>query len=121
MLLSTSLSKLRISELDLPFRQFTPYMLVQGHVPYAVDAARMAVSHVLLEMVSPLEHLVLLVPRADIACVNTVRMLYAMPEESVAPRVRLATPDFLTSPCFVQRALGVPVESLKVLELEPTL
>ena len=95
-------------------------MHVQEHVPSAVYAERMTIPHVLLEMVLPLEYLVLLAARADTACVNTVRMLYAMSQESVASRICLTTPGLLTSPTLVQRAPGMPVEALEVVELEPT-
>jgi hypothetical protein len=81
----------------------------------------MTIPHVLLEMVLPLKHLVLLTARADIAGMNTVRVLCAMPQISVPSHVRLAATGFLTPPSFVLRALGVPVETLEVLKLEPTL
>ena len=65
--------------MDLLVCQCSLNMHVQEHVPSTIDAARMTIPHVLLEVVLPLEHLVLLAARADTACVNTVRMLYAMP------------------------------------------
>jgi hypothetical protein len=121
MLLFTSLSKLSTSTLDLPFCQLRLCVSMQGHLPSAIDTTGVTIPHMFLQMILPLKHLVLFTPRADIAGVNTVRVLYAMPQISVTARVRLAASDFLTPPSLVLRTLGVPVETLEVLKLEPTL
>ena len=107
--------------MDLLFRQLTLCLSMQGHLPPGINATRMTISHMFLEVILALEHLVLLIPRANTAGVNTVRMLCTMPQIGVTSRVRLAATDFLTPPSFVLRALGVPVETLEVLEFKPTL
>jgi hypothetical protein len=120
-ILFTSLSKLRTSELGLFWCQPGLHTSVLEYEPGSVDAMGVTISHVLLKMILPFEHLVLVTAGANTASVSTVCVLYTVPQKGIPSCVRLATPVFLTSPSFMQRALGVPVETLEVLKLEPTL
>lgn len=94
---------------------------MSGHVPLAFGAMRMTIAHMLLEVVLSFEHLMLVVICADIAGVTTVRVCCTMPQKGVTSRVSLAAPEFLTSPSFVLRAHGVPVETLEVVKVASTL
>jgi len=120
-ILFTSLSKLRTSGLDLLWCQFSLHTSVLEYEPGSIDAMRVTISHVLFEMILPFENLVLVTARANIASVHTVCVLYTVPQKGIPSCIRLATPIFLTSPSFVRRALGVSVETSKILKLEPTL
>ena len=110
-----------MSGLDLMPRQFNLRALIREHLLDAIDIAGVTIAHMFLQMIFPLEHLVLVTARTDTASMNTVHVLCAMPQKGVPSRVRFAAPNFLTPPSFVKRSFGVSVETLEVLELEPTL
>lgn len=86
----------------------------------AIDTPGVTIAHMLLQVILPLEHLVLVTARADIAGMDTVHVVCAMPQKGVPSRVRLAAPDFLTPPSLVKRSFGVLIKTLEVLKLEPT-
>ena len=111
-MLFTSLWKLNTSEFDLPSRQSSLKTITAVRLPGSIDAARMAVAHMLLEVIFSLEHLLLIAAQANMANVHAVRMLYPVPQKGVTSRIHLATPSFVAPPGLVQRALTVLVEPL---------
>jgi hypothetical protein len=117
-MLFTRLWKLSTSEFDLVACQSSLRTFASRFLPAAIDASRVTITQVLLEMVFSLEHLVFVLLETSVACMRTVGMLCAMPQIGVPPRICLATPDLVASPGFVQRALAVFVQTLQVLEFE---